>query len=97
MQWQYQLKDRQLTKKKFTLNLFAQIEKDPVPAITLNSDDIIMFHSVNRISNNKHALHTQGLAAGVKSGGEFPGGNFPQREMSNVGNYFLIPNFSPFQ
>ena len=37
--------------------------------------------------HNKRALHTQGLAAGVKSGGKFPGGNFPQQEMSNVGNY----------
>ena len=29
--------------------------------------------------------------------GKFPGGNFPQREMSNVGNYFIMPNFSSFR
>ena len=50
-----------------------------------------------KYTKNKRALHTQGLAAGVKSGGKFPGGNFPQREMSNVGNYFIMPNFSSFR
>ena len=46
---------------------------------------------------NKRALHTQGLAAGVKSRGKFPGGIFPQWEMFNVGNYFIMPNFRSFR
>ena len=58
-----------------------------------------MFEKWSKVSplyGNKRALHTQGLAAGVKSWGKFPEGNFPQWEMPNFGNYFIMP-FSPFQ
>ena len=47
--------------------------------------------------NNKCVFHMQGLNARGKVWRGISRRNFPQREMSNVGNYFIMPNFSPFQ